>query len=217
MLKHMAHPPVCPICSIDEGAYRAIQRKESGGRLLPAGVLSVSGNFASHQAVRLYVRRRVRSSSHDRGSDDTPQLSGTSTPSARDSQGVSEHSPANGPVGQISPSHPSAAVAINAARTRLSDSPTFPLPTTPNIVPIMSLSSSVASLDPLSRSGPSSPVVGRRTIEQESLAQAVASASIRGRNVEIQRYEDEWEELEIGKGLALYNSSEIDRVKGHRR
>ncbi len=202
------------IHSIDEGAYRAIQRKESGGRLLPAGVLSVAGNFASHQAVRLYVRRRTRSSSHDRRGDDTPQMSGTSTPSARDSQGFP--SPANGPVRQTSPSDPSPAVAIQV-KNRLSGSPIIPLPQTPNIVPIMSLSSSVASLDPLSRSGPNSPMVGRRTFEQESLAQAVASASIRGRSLELQRDEEEWEEFEIGKGLALYNSSEIDRVKGHKR
>jgi glutamate 5-kinase len=28
---------------------------------------------------------------------------------------------------------------------------------------------------------------------------------------------DEWEELEVGKGLAQYNSVEIDRIKGMRR
>jgi glutamate 5-kinase len=29
--------------------------------------------------------------------------------------------------------------------------------------------------------------------------------------------EDEWEEIEVGKGLAQYNSSEIERVKGMKR
>ncbi len=29
--------------------------------------------------------------------------------------------------------------------------------------------------------------------------------------------EDEWQEVAIGKGLALYNSMEIDRLKGHKR
>jgi glutamate 5-kinase len=28
---------------------------------------------------------------------------------------------------------------------------------------------------------------------------------------------DEWEELEVGKGLAQYNSVEIDRIKGMKR
>jgi len=211
--------------TIDEGAYRAIQRKESGGRLLPAGVVNVSGNFASHQAVRLFVRRRTRSSSSvERRSDDTPQLSGTSTPSARDSQGIS--SPANGlsaGQGNSSESVSSASLAIVVKSGQSStNSPTLTLPQTPNIVPIMSLSSSVASLDPLSRSGPNSPLVPRRTLEQESLAQAVATATAnanaaRGRqSLDLERDHEEWQDLEIGKGLALYNSSEIDRIKGHK-
>lgn len=29
--------------------------------------------------------------------------------------------------------------------------------------------------------------------------------------------EEEWEEVEVGKGLAQYNSSEIDRIKGMKR
>ncbi|KAH7890092.1 glutamate 5-kinase [Phlebopus sp. FC_14] len=41
---------------IDSGAHAVLSRRESGGRLLPAGVLSVRGSFASGQAVRILVR-----------------------------------------------------------------------------------------------------------------------------------------------------------------
>jgi glutamate 5-kinase len=50
----------------------------------------------------------------------------------------------------------------------------------------MSMSSSIVSLDPLSRSSPK--------LEEEG-----------------------WEEVEVGKGLAQYNSVEIDRIKGMKR
>jgi len=41
---------------IDSGAYAVLSRRESGGRLLPVGVLGVRGSFASGQAVRILVR-----------------------------------------------------------------------------------------------------------------------------------------------------------------
>lgn len=47
---------------IDPGAYVVLSRRESGGRLLPAGVLGVRGSFASGQAVRILVRRRAEGS-----------------------------------------------------------------------------------------------------------------------------------------------------------
>jgi hypothetical protein len=54
------------IIRVDEGAYRAITNKESGGRLLPAGVLRVEGVFASHQGVRLVVKRRRKDTKHQK-------------------------------------------------------------------------------------------------------------------------------------------------------
>ncbi|KAK7688897.1 hypothetical protein QCA50_007588 [Cerrena zonata] len=42
---------------IDEGAHAVLSRRESGGRLLAAGVVGVRGTFASGQAVRILVRR----------------------------------------------------------------------------------------------------------------------------------------------------------------
>ena len=38
---------------IDAGAHHVLSRRESGGRLLPAGVVDVIGAFASGQAVRI--------------------------------------------------------------------------------------------------------------------------------------------------------------------
>ncbi|KDN48895.1 glutamate 5-kinase [Tilletiaria anomala UBC 951] len=53
---HAMHPSGSLI--MDEGAYRAITRADSGGRLLPAGVIGVAGNWERMQAVRLVVRRK---------------------------------------------------------------------------------------------------------------------------------------------------------------
>lgn len=43
---------------IDSGAHFVLSKRESGGRLLAAGVLGVRGAFASGQAVRICIRRR---------------------------------------------------------------------------------------------------------------------------------------------------------------
>lgn len=42
---------------IDSGAHQVLSKRESGGRLLAAGVLGVHGAFASGQAVRIAIRR----------------------------------------------------------------------------------------------------------------------------------------------------------------
>ena len=43
---------------IDPGAYHALAHRDSGGKLLAAGVIGVIGVFASEQAVRIVVPRR---------------------------------------------------------------------------------------------------------------------------------------------------------------
>jgi len=43
---------------IDAGAHHVLSKRESGGRLLAAGVIGVIGAFAAQQAVRIVVRRR---------------------------------------------------------------------------------------------------------------------------------------------------------------
>jgi glutamate 5-kinase len=44
---------------VDPGAHSVLARRESGGRLLAAGVLGVRGAFASGQAVRVLVHKKV--------------------------------------------------------------------------------------------------------------------------------------------------------------
>lgn len=53
---HTLHPAGSVI--IDSGAHQVLSRRESGGRLLAAGVLAVRGAFASGQAVKVLVRRQ---------------------------------------------------------------------------------------------------------------------------------------------------------------
>ncbi|KAF9228860.1 glutamate 5-kinase [Gyrodon lividus] len=57
-LKAWTSHTLCPAGGviIDTGAHTVLSRRESGGRLLPAGVLGVRGSFASGQAVRILVR-----------------------------------------------------------------------------------------------------------------------------------------------------------------
>ena len=43
---------------IDAGAHHVLSKRESGGRLLAAGVIGVIGAFAAQQAVKIVVRRR---------------------------------------------------------------------------------------------------------------------------------------------------------------
>ncbi|CAO1629982.1 unnamed protein product [Parajaminaea phylloscopi] len=73
---HALHPSGSII--IDEGAYRRISKPESGGRLLPAGVVGVKGNWERMQAVRLVVRRARQPDAADEG-----QATEASTPATK--------------------------------------------------------------------------------------------------------------------------------------
>jgi glutamate 5-kinase len=54
-----AYAGTCSAVIIDPGAHSVLSRRESGGRLPAAGVLSVRGAFASGQAVRILVRKKA--------------------------------------------------------------------------------------------------------------------------------------------------------------
>lgn len=192
-------------CSIDEGAYRAVQRKESGSRLLPAGVVRVEGVFASHQAVNLVVRRRVRERT----------ISQDSRGTAKSREHAAEVSGATTPV------------SYNNAGSRL-DSPNsnnhFTAPGTPNLYPVLSLSSSIASLDALSSTGRSSVPQSPATLVKQVMAEMNQGSGTDGPSestIAFRQLDDDeseaWEEVAIGKGLALYNSVEIDRLRGVKR
>lgn len=79
---HTLHPSGSVI--IDDGAHSVLSKRESGGRLLAAGVVGVRGTFASGQAVRILVRRR-KSSVAPNSSADTEEsgevLTAPNTPS----------------------------------------------------------------------------------------------------------------------------------------
>ncbi|KIY73896.1 glutamate 5-kinase [Cylindrobasidium torrendii FP15055 ss-10] len=137
---------------VDTGAHSVLSRRESGGRLLAAGVLGVIGAFASGQAVRVV------------------------TPKHRS---VYEH-----------------LIATEAAGVHSTGSTR---PTTPSIVAASSVSSSVASLEPLSRSG-----------SFNVLSEAVTDKLAEPEEPQFQ----ESEVVEIGRGLAMYNSAELTRIKG---
>ncbi|CAL1703252.1 unnamed protein product [Somion occarium] len=53
---HTLHPTGSVI--IDEGAHQVLSKRQSGGRLLAAGVVGVKGVFASGQAVRILVKKK---------------------------------------------------------------------------------------------------------------------------------------------------------------
>ncbi|KAJ7655375.1 Aspartate/glutamate/uridylate kinase [Mycena rosella] len=131
---------------IDSGAHNVLSRRESGGRLLAAGVHGVIGAFASGQAVRILIRRRPEGS----GADD------------------------------------SAARMPALLETR---------PPTPTLVAASSMSSSITSLEPLSRSISS---VSLSEMKVGSPADELSEADV----------------VEVGRGLANYNSAQILKVKG---
>ncbi|EPQ32457.1 uncharacterized protein PFL1_00653 [Pseudozyma flocculosa PF-1] len=71
---HALHPAGSLI--IDEGAFRRIAKADSGGRLLPAGVVGVEGNWERMQAVRLVVRQAVEAETRP---DVTTDAAGSAT------------------------------------------------------------------------------------------------------------------------------------------
>lgn len=230
------------ICRIDEGAHHAIHRKESGGRLLPSGVVAVAGTFAGHQAVKLFVRRRKRAvQAPDQKpaevEEHSPTVSGACTPQSQ------------APSAQVSPGLKAITPLSHSQNASNNGSPMMQ-PQTPNLYPTLSISSSITSLEPLGQGHRLSGQMGdslsmsncytpnhqmaqgasnqasaggssRRfdslssTHSLESLTNSVSSLRF---PTHAQHYDpNDWEDIEIGKGLALYNSMEIDRLRGCKR
>ena len=157
---------------IDAGAHHVLSRRESGGRLLPAGVVDVIGAFASGQAVRIVIRRRT---------DGTP----------------SEEDPEAARVSYLN----------GMASTRAG---------TPTLQAAASVTSSVVSLDlpskPISMASPNTPLK-----EQETLKISAEDEHVLVDGMSPESSEKNWEEVEVGRGLANYNSAQIDKLKGLNR
>ncbi|RPD59297.1 glutamate 5-kinase [Lentinus tigrinus ALCF2SS1-7] len=161
---------------IDSGAHNVLSKRESGGRLLSAGVLGVRGAFASGQAVRIAIRKR-------RPEDPTT-----------DATAEDHHSPVS-----------------DGARSAYPTGTTTTEPNTPEINPTASLSSSISSISSVDRLPPldeeMTPSTTLRPLPEEDtvvIERDVAHDTA------------EWELDEVGRGLANYNSAQIDRVKGLR-
>jgi glutamate 5-kinase len=145
---------------IDSGAHHVLSRRESGGRLLPAGVLEVIGAFASGQAVRIVIRRRT--------------------------DGKLSEDPESARISYLS----------GMATTRAG---------TPTLLAAASTSSSISSLDSLSRSGSSTELSENTQIASRTLPEVDKVLA------------DDAEEVEVGRGLANYNSAQISKLKGLNR
>ncbi|KAL7007058.1 Glutamate 5-kinase [Cystobasidiomycetes sp. EMM_F5] len=222
---------------IDEGAYRAIARTASlpsssssvpqrskqvdthgpsaqhdaqhrhrsastdstgnGGRLLPAGVLAVEGVFAGGQAVTVVVRKRKRQ-------EKVNAIASTSN--------------------------------LEAVPTSQSSPPSAQMDEQPLSSSVASLRGATYSVSTPEQSRPSSPIATHQIADDASKAheastaaeqeqQHVRSSSQRRkahqqhRHFEKDHHDEggtQWEEVEFGRGLANYNSLEIDRIKGHK-
>jgi glutamate 5-kinase len=157
---------------VDSGAYRVLSRRDSGGRLLAAGVLAVQGSFASGQAVRILVRKH--------------------------------------PLGFQSLD---VAASLLDSRTPLV-SPTITRPSTPKLLP-ESLSSSISSIDQLSRQASLVSITeGSQRVVVPPTVQELEESSPSN---DTDAADSEWEHIEVGRGLANYNSAEIRKVRGCKR
>ena len=191
---------------IDAGAHRVLSKRDSGGRLLAVGVIGVSGVFASGQAVRILVRKRV---------DGTVVTAGGST-----------HAPIPGLK-----SKPGLVEALNDSGAA---SPATPA--TPSLLATSLSHMSVSSLDPFSRSGSegnvletgknveATPVAGTLSLPAPKQDELNASSGASGKSKEntvqfsgVVGPDEGWIDIEVGRGLVNYNSVEVSRIKGLKR
>jgi len=202
---------------IDTGAHAVLSRRESGGRLLAVGVVGVAGAFAPGQAVRILVRRHLERKDHhqlefghqQRG----PMGGGAALPAFKevaDSQGASPATPSSP---HLSPSGASTTESIS----------TMDLP---------SRSVSHGSLDEEAAGAEATPMVSKLTLEPDShdhnegsvgrtsSRTGTGDSSGSGKKTHVHadvKPEDEWIDVEVGRGLANYNSADIAKVMGMKR
>lgn len=141
---------------IDAGAHSVLSRRESGGRLLAAGVLGVRGAFASGQAVRVLVRKGAAGA-------------GADMEAAREEY-----------VRGLAPTRPSSPRAATVSPQQSAESDR----TEELVVP-------------------------DHVLDHRDFVDFVATAA--------EKDESEWEVEEVGRGLANYNSVQIEKVKGLNR
>jgi glutamate 5-kinase len=144
---------------VDSGAHSVLARRESGGRLLAAGILGVRGTFASGQAVRILVRK----------------MAGGVNPEDIDAA-REEYVRGLAPTEPGTPLAPETAVDPSSTRQVLGSDGTE------GVLPEL----------PLAEGG---------------------DVSVEGGTTD----DGQWEIEEVGRGLASYNSAQVDKVKGLNR
>jgi glutamate 5-kinase len=210
---------------IDAGAHRVLAKRDSGGRLLAVGVLSVVGTFAPGQAVRIVVRKRTEKA--EKAADAAvahihKEIKGLKTRARQSTSDSGTGSPAT--------------------------------PATPSLLPMSLSTISVSSLEPFSRSGSdasmtdlnavggqdrhldSTPLAGKIALPSENnndqedakkdrdptavIPVPLTEDDKKPKETTIQysaAVEEGWIEVEVGRGLANYNSVEISKIKGMKR
>ncbi len=144
---------------IDPGAHSVLSRRESGGRLLAAGVLGVRGAFASGQAVRILVRNT------------------TAGAISEDIEAARE-----GYVRGLAPTQPGTPLATDIVGDASSTCQDLGSEGSEGVLPVLPLPVEVAVL-----------------VEKDVVD------------------DGQWEVEEVGRGLANYNSAQVDSVKGLNR
>ncbi|KAG9028198.1 hypothetical protein FRB95_006776 [Tulasnella sp. JGI-2019a] len=212
---------------IDAGAHHVLSRRESGGRLLAAGVIGVIGNFAGGQAVKIVIRRRKRAGH-------AFAVTTTTTVIDRDIRGGSDSATAT--VESDGTHHHFSHTRSSTVDTE--DSDLLSLPKTPIIDPAYSLTSSIASLEPLTRpistedlhhamlkaSADTASLVAEQIDEDGGIQGLLPEETPRVTTVPLVTEpeehpatagaEEEWDIIEVGRGLVNYNSAEIQKVRG---
>jgi glutamate 5-kinase len=154
---------------VDTGAHLVLSRKESGGRLLPVGVIGIKGSFASHQAVRICVRAKT----------DSVDAAGRGRMEEDPEAAVREY--ARGIPTSVYASA-SATPTIGSRRASSSD------------LTMLTSDGAYQPLHPNSLNLPSA-------IEESEVVLGDSDPV------------DSWQLVEVGRGLANYNSEQIDKVK----
>ena len=173
---------------IDTGAHQVLSKRESGGRLLAAGVIGIRGAFASGQAVRIVIRK----------------------PGPCDLSAVE--------AAKVEGSAIDEEAATSKAAVPFVESDT--VPNTPELSATASLSSSISSISSaLEQLAPLGAAV-LAGADEEATPSTTLKPLPEDDTVVIERPLGDsavWELEEVGRGLANYNSAQIDRVKGLKR